>query len=117
MSVQSLCFSLLFLYPISLSCFLFNDTATTQKPLISSSSGPWTQFTRTFTDLQPYSYLLLLPLLLTPIIETLKLLGRHRKRKPEPWVSAPMRPQNTPPPPPAQAGPDKPADMPSSKNP
>jgi len=89
----------------------------TDNPLISSSSGPWTQFTRTFTDLQPYSYLLLLPLLLTPIIETLKLLGRHRKRKPEPWVSAPMRPQNTPPPPPAQAGPDKPADMPSSKNP
>src|SRR4029077_11883602 len=32
---------------------------TTEKPLISSSSGLWTQFTRTFSDLQPYSYLLL----------------------------------------------------------
>ena len=92
-------------------------TVTTDNPLISSSSGPWTQFTRTFTDLQPYSYLLLLPLLLTPIIETLKLVSRHRKRNPEPWVNAPKKPQNTPSPTPTQAGPDKPADMPSSKNP
>ncbi len=89
---------------------------TTDNPLISSSSGPWTQFTRTFTDLQPYSYLLLLPLLLTPIIETLKLVSRHRKKKPEPWVNKPTEPQNTPSPTPTQAGPDKPADTPSSKN-
>jgi len=92
-------------------------TATTDKPLISSSSGPLTQFTRTFTDLQPYSYLLLLPLLLTPIIETLKLAGRHRKKKPEPWINGPTGPQNIPPPAPAQAGPDKPSDPPSSKAP
>jgi hypothetical protein len=89
---------------------------TTDKPLISSSSGPWTQFTRTFTDLQPYSYLLLLPLLITPIIETLKLVGRHRKKKPEPWVNTPPEPQNRPPPAPAQAGPDNPAGTPKSTN-
>src|SRR2546425_593337 len=92
-------------------------TVTTDEPLISSSSGPWTQFTRTFTDLQPYSYLLLLPLLLTPIIETLKLVSRHRRKNPEPWVNAPVKPQNTQPPQPAQAGPDKPADTPSPANP
>jgi hypothetical protein len=92
-------------------------TITTDKPLISSSSGPWTQFARTFTDLQPYSYLLLLPLLITPIIETLRLLGRHGKKKPEPWVNTPTEPQNMRPPTPAQAGSDKPADNPSSTNP
>src|SRR5438132_493040 len=90
---------------------------TTDEPLISSSSGPWTQFTRTFTDLQPYSYLLLLPLLLTPIIETLKLVNRHRKKNPEPWVNTPAGPQNTPTPQPAQAGLAKPADTPSPANP
>ena len=77
----------------------------TEKPLISSASGPWTQFTRTFTDLQPYSYLLLLPLLLTPVIETLRLVGRHRKKKPEPWVNTPAEPQNMPPATLPQAGP------------
>src|SRR2546425_3066653 len=92
-------------------------TVTTDEPLISSSSGPWTQFTRTFTDLQPYSYLLLLPLLLTPIIETLKLVSRHRKKNPEPWVNTPVKSQNAPPPQPPQAGPDKPADTPSPANP
>jgi hypothetical protein len=90
---------------------------TTDKPLISSSSGPLTQFTRTFTDLQPYSYLLLLPLLITPIIETLKLVGRHRKKKPGPWVNTPPEPQNIPPPAPAQAGPDNPAGTLKSTNP
>ncbi len=84
-------------------------TVTTDKPLISSSSGLLTQFTRTFADLQPYSYLLLLPLLLTPVIETLKLVRRHGKKNPEPWVNSPSEPPNTPPPQPAQAGLDKPA--------
>jgi hypothetical protein len=92
-------------------------TVTTDKPLISSSSGPWTQFTRTFTDLQPYSYLLLLPLLLTPIIETLKLFSRHRKKKPAAWVNTPAEPQNTPTPNPSQGGPIKPADTPSPASP
>ena len=90
---------------------------TTAKPLISSSSGPWTQFTRTFTDLQPYSYLLLLPLLLTPVIETLRLVGKHRKKKSEPWVNTPAEPRNIPPAAPPQAGPDKVTDTPSSANP
>ena len=89
----------------------------TEKPLISSSSGPWTQFTRTFTDLQPYSYLLLLPLLLTPVIETLRLVGRHRKQKPEPWVNKPAEHQITPRAAPPQAGPDKVTDTPSLANP
>jgi hypothetical protein len=92
-------------------------TVTTDEPLVSSSSGPWTQFTRTFTDLQPYSYLLLLPLLLTPIIETLKLVSRHRKKNPEPWVNTPVGSQNAPPSQPAQAGPNKSADTPSPANP
>jgi uncharacterized protein (DUF2062 family) len=87
---------------------------TTEKPLISSSSGPWTQFTRTFTDLQPYSYLLLLPLLLTPVIETLRLVSRHRKKTPEPWVNTPAEPQTIPPAAPLQAGHDKINDAPSS---
>jgi len=92
-------------------------TVTTDKPLIISSSGPWTQFTRTFTDLQPYSYLLLLPLLLTPIIETLKLVGRHRKKKPEPWVNTPAEPQPAPPLPPPQPATVKSADTQSQANP
>jgi hypothetical protein len=92
-------------------------TVTTDTPLLTSSSGPWTQFTRTFTDLQPYSYLLLLPLLLTPIVETLKLVSRHRKKNPEPWVNTPTEPQNMPPPATAQAGPDKPAETVNSTSP
>jgi hypothetical protein len=92
-------------------------TVTTDAPLLSSSSGPWTQFTRTFTDLQPYSYLLLLPLLLTPIIETLKLVTRHRKKSPEPWVNTPTEQQSIPQPAPAQPGPDKPTDTMNSASP
>ncbi|HEV2120798.1 MAG TPA: hypothetical protein VGS11_11950 [Candidatus Bathyarchaeia archaeon] len=91
-------------------------TVVTDKPLISSSSGPWTQFTRTFNDLQPYSYLLLLPLLLTPIIETMKLVTRHRKKRTEPWVNTPAEPQNTLPPASAQTEPDKPAGTPSTSS-
>jgi len=92
-------------------------TINTNTPLLSSSSGPWTQFTRTFTDLQPYSYLLLLPLLLTPIIETLKLVSRYRKNRPEPWVNTPAEPQNVPPPAPAQTRPDQPTGTTSPPNP
>jgi hypothetical protein len=92
-------------------------TVTTDKPLISSSSGPWTQFTRTFIDLQPYSYLLLLPLLLTPIIETLKLFSRHRRKKLAARVNTPSEPQNAPPPTPSQGEPIKPADTSSPASP
>jgi len=92
-------------------------TINTNVPLLSSSSGPWTQFTRTFTDLQPYSYLLLLPLLITPIVETLKLVSRHRKKRPEPWVNTPAEPQNVPPPVPALIRPDQSTDGTSSANP
>jgi hypothetical protein len=88
----------------------------TGKPLVSSSIGPWTQFTRTFTDLQPYSYLLLLPLLLTPVIETLRLVGRHRKKKPELWVNSPVETQSVPTAPP-QALPDRPMDTRTPVNP
>ena len=50
---------------------------------ITSLAGPITQFTRTFTDFQPYSYLLLIPLLLTPVIETYRLIKRRAQRKKE----------------------------------
>ncbi len=50
---------------------------------ITSLSGPWTQFTKTFNDLLPYSLLLLIPLLLTPVIETFRLVTRRSKRRRE----------------------------------
>ncbi|HYY91400.1 MAG TPA: hypothetical protein VE955_05370, partial [Candidatus Dormibacteraeota bacterium] len=50
---------------------------------VDSLSGPWIQLTRGFTDFQPYSYLLLLPLILTPVIETYKLSRRRAQRKRE----------------------------------
>jgi hypothetical protein len=50
---------------------------------VDSLSGPWIQLTRGFTDFQPYSYLLLLPLILTPVIETYKLSRRRAQRKKE----------------------------------
>jgi uncharacterized protein (DUF2062 family) len=50
---------------------------------ITSLAGPLTQFTRTFTDFQPYSYLLLIPLLLTPVIETYRLIRRRAQRRKE----------------------------------
>ncbi len=50
---------------------------------VTSLSGPLTQFTRTFNDLLPYSLLLLVPLFVTPIMETLRFLGRHNQRKKE----------------------------------
>src|SRR3989442_5932531 len=49
----------------------------------TSLAGPITQFTRTLTDFQPYSYLLLIPLLLTPVIETYRLVKRRARRKKE----------------------------------
>jgi len=50
---------------------------------VASLMGPLTQFTRTFSDFQPYSYLLLVPLLLTPVIELYKLSRRRAQRKRE----------------------------------
>ena len=50
---------------------------------LDSLSGPWTQFSRTFSDFQPYSYLLLLPLVLTPMIETYRLFRRRAQRRRE----------------------------------
>jgi hypothetical protein len=58
-------------------------TITTDPTEITSLAGPLTQFTRTFTDFQPYSYLLLIPLLLTPVIETYRLVKRRARRKKE----------------------------------
>lgn len=82
-------------------------TVGTKEPLLSSTSGPWTQFTRTFTDFQPYSYLLLAPLLLTPAIETVRLFRKRAKRKPEPWVATPEPPVAPPPQP--QTGANEPS--------
>jgi hypothetical protein len=58
-------------------------TIATDPTEITSLAGPLTQFTRTFTDFQPYSYLLLIPLLLTPVVETYRLFKRRAKRKKE----------------------------------
>ncbi len=68
---------------------------------ITSLSGPLTQFTRTFTDFQPYSYLLLIPLILTPVIETYRLFRRRSQRKKEKEVQSFY---SAPPPPPSQQG-------------
>ncbi|TMI35915.1 hypothetical protein E6H26_05555 [Candidatus Bathyarchaeota archaeon] len=58
-------------------------TINTDPAQIDSLSGPWIQFTRTFGDFQPYSYLLLVPLLLTPIVETYRLIRRRSQRQRE----------------------------------
>jgi hypothetical protein len=60
-----------------------NYVVATDPTEITSLAGPITQFTRTFTDFQPYSYLLLIPLLLTPIIETYRLFKRRAQRRKE----------------------------------
>jgi uncharacterized protein (DUF2062 family) len=85
-------------------------TVTTDPTEITSLAGPITQFTRTFTDFQPYSYLLLIPLLLTPVIETYRLVRRRAQRKKEKemqsFYSAPPTPpqQSLPKPPDPSAG-------------
>jgi uncharacterized protein (DUF2062 family) len=86
-------------------------TITTDPTEITSLAGPITQFARTFTDFQPYSYLLLIPLILTPVIETYRLVRRRAQRKKEKemqsFYSAPLPPpqQSGPKPPDSSAGP------------
>jgi hypothetical protein len=85
-------------------------TVTTDPTEITSLAGPLTQFTRTFTDFQPYSYLLLIPLVLTPVIETYRLFKRRAQRKKEKemqsFYSAPSPPsqQSVPKPPDTSTG-------------
>lgn len=50
---------------------------------VNSVSSPWIQFTTTLNDFQPYSYLLLVPLFLTPVIETYRLFKRRARKKRE----------------------------------
>jgi hypothetical protein len=73
-------------------------TINTDPTEITSLMGPVTQFTRTFTDLQPYSFLLLIPLLLAPVIETYRLIRRRSQRKKEKemqsFYSAPSPPSS-----------------------
>jgi len=73
-------------------------TINTDPTEITSLMGPVTQFTRTFTDFQPYSFLLLIPLLLTPVIETYRLIKRRSQRKKEKemqsFYSAPSPPSS-----------------------
>jgi hypothetical protein len=73
-------------------------TINTDPTEITSIMGPVTQFTRTFTDLQPYSFLLLIPLLLAPVIETYRLIKRRSQRKKEKemqsFYSAPSPPSS-----------------------
>ena len=77
---------------------------------ITSLSGPLTQFTRTFTDFQPYSFLLLIPLLLAPVIETYRLIKRRSQRKREKEMQSfysapsPQSSQGLPKPPDSGAG-------------
>src|SRR2546430_7639970 len=66
---------------------------------ITSLSGPLTQFSRTFTDFQPYSFLLLIPLLITPVIETYRLIRRRAQRRKEKEMQSFYA---APPPPPQQ---------------
>jgi uncharacterized protein (DUF2062 family) len=65
---------------------------------VDSQSGPWIQFSRSFSDFQPYSYLLLVPLILTPVIETYRLSRRRaqRKREKEMLAMSPTNPQPQP---------------------
>ncbi len=81
---------------------------------VDSLSGPWIQFTRSFTDFQPYSYLLLIPLLLTPVIETYRLFRRRAQRKREKQLLAMSAPPHTTPAPPSDLPktPDSPAGPP-----
>ncbi|HYU55147.1 MAG TPA: hypothetical protein VEL71_02890, partial [Candidatus Dormibacteraeota bacterium] len=72
---------------------------------ITSLSGPLTQFTRTFTDFQPYSFLLLIPLLITPVIETYRLIRRRNQRRKEKEMQSFYA---APPPPPQQNLPKSP---------
>jgi Translocon-associated protein beta (TRAPB) len=74
-------------------------TIATDPTEITSLAGPITQFTRTFTDFQPYSYLLLIPLILTPVVETYRLVRRRAQRKKEKemqsFYAAPSPPQQS----------------------
>src|SRR2546427_1208355 len=65
---------------------------------VTSLSGPLTQFSRTFTDFQPYSFLLI-PLLITPVIETYRLVRRRSQRRKEKEMQSFYA---APPPPPQQ---------------
>ncbi len=80
---------------------------------ITSLSGPLTQFSRTFTDFQPYSFLLLIPLLITPVIETYRLIRRRNQRRKEKEMQSFYA---TPPPTPQQNLP-KPPDTGTGSNP
>ncbi|HET7405385.1 MAG TPA: hypothetical protein VFJ63_04635, partial [Candidatus Bathyarchaeia archaeon] len=71
-------------------------SAITDPSQILSLSGPLIQFTRSFTDFQPYSYLLLVPLLLTPVIETYRLFRRRGQRKREKAILALSAPPSPP---------------------
>ncbi len=70
---------------------------------VDSISSPWIQFTTTFNDFQPYSYLLLVPLILTPVIETYRLFRRRAQKRREKALLA-----MSPPPTPSTPPPDSP---------
>jgi hypothetical protein len=79
---------------------------------ILSLSGPLIQFTRSFSDFQPYSYLLLVPLILTPLIETYRLFRRRSQRRKEKQLvmsaQQPLPPPALPKPPDTVAGSNNP---------
>jgi len=75
---------------------LISYAISTDSVQVDSLSSPWIQFTTTFRDFQPYSYLLLVPLILTPAIETYKLFRRRAQRKREKALLTMSSPQTAP---------------------
>lgn len=56
-------------------------SVSTDEVVLTSESGPTTQFTRTIDDLWPYSILVLLSLIVTPVLQMLRRLRRSGQRK------------------------------------
>jgi hypothetical protein len=71
-------------------------TVKTTETVLTSTSGPTTQFRNTINDLWPYSAIFLLSLVSAPLLEIARRLGR-RKRPTHRVPREPPPPQNTPP--------------------
>jgi hypothetical protein len=72
---------------------------------LTSSSGLLTHFTSSFNDLYPYSLLLILPLTLTPVLETVRLVGRQWKKHHRSKMEAKFQQQQSSPPQPSSIPP------------
>jgi hypothetical protein len=72
-------------------------SVSTDEILLTSTSGPVTQFTRTIDDLWPYSILVLLSLAFTPVLQALRRLRKGRQKTAKP-AKAPAPPSTDTPP-------------------